>query len=274
MRNDTTIRAELRYAIARNELSLHYQPLLNIATGALAGLEALLRWQHSFLGNVSPLVFIPLAEASGLIGSIDEWVIRTACKQAKKWQLIGICPKRIAVNISKRQLDNAGFPDQVASILKESHLDPSRLELEIPESLLATDTPRRLIALNRLKAIGVKIALDNVGTGCSDFNRLKRLPIDRLKIDRSVIQNMRPDSRAPINANAVIALAQQMKIDISAAGVENGRQIHKLRSFLHMEVQGNYFSHPLTPEKAERFLRYSSSKETPSAAASEKSCCC
>jgi diguanylate cyclase (GGDEF)-like protein len=162
---------ELRHAIERNEMTLHYQPLLDLATGKVTGLEALLRWQNFTLGNVPPLDFIPVAEDSGLILPIGEWVLRKACRQAKSWRDEGLCLERIAVNVSVLQFNQTNFPDRVKKILQETNLEPSILELEITESVLMKNADVTTDTLNRLKAIGVQLAIDDFGTGYAISHR-------------------------------------------------------------------------------------------------------
>ncbi len=240
-----TMESQLRKAIEQNDLSIHYQPQLDLPSGRLSGVEALLRWQNAILGMVSPADFIPLAEETGLIVPIGEWVLRTACQQAKNWQNAGIALPRMAVNISVLQFVQPGFPGLVARILEETGLESGALELEITESLLMKDPEGATCVLQALKTLGVQLAIDDFGTGYSSFSRLKQLPLDRLKIDRAFIRevNNRPDDAAI--ATAVIAMADSMGLRVIAEGVENEAQLRFLKSKHCDEVQGYYLSRPL-----------------------------
>jgi EAL domain-containing protein (putative c-di-GMP-specific phosphodiesterase class I) len=245
---------ELRHAIERDEMTLHYQPQIELATGRVTGLEALLRWRNFTLGNVPPMDFIPVAEDSGLIHAIGEWVLRTACRQAKSWIEAGLCLDRIAVNVSVRQFYRTDFPDQVKHILKETNLPPSALELEITESVLMNNEEGTIDILNRLKKIGVQLAIDDFGTGYSSLSYLKQFPIDRLKIDRSFIKAITCDDKDKAIACAVIAMADNMELSVTAEGVETAGQINLLQEENCNEAQGFYISRPMSAEDAERFL--------------------
>ena len=245
---------ELRHAIERNEMTLHYQPLLDLATGKILGLEALLRWQNFTLGNVPPLDFIPVAEDCGLILPIGEWVLRTACRQAKSWRDSGLCLERIAVNVSVLQFDQTSFPDRVREILQETNLEPSVLELEITETVLMKDADHTIDTLNRLKAVGVQLAIDDFGTGYSSLSYLKQFPIDRLKIDRSFIKTITANADDRAIACAVIAMADNMKLRVTAEGVETVGQMNLLQQEHCNEAQGYYISRPMAAEDAGQFL--------------------
>ena len=245
---------ELRHAIERNEMSLHYQPQVNLTTGKLTGLEALLRWNNFTLGNVPPLDFIPIAEDCGLIILIGEWVLSNACRQAKTWQDAGTGLERIAVNVSVRQFTQEDFPEIVARILKETNLDPSVLELEITESILMNGADDAVSTLKRLKAIGVQLAIDDFGTGYSSLSYLKQFPIDRLKIDRSFINAITRDSDDQAITSAVIAMAESMHLQVIAEGVETIDQMQFLQKGKCTEGQGFHISRPMNSEAAERFL--------------------
>lgn len=246
---------ELRYAIERNEMSLHYQPQVDLTTGKVTGLEALIRWQNFTLGNVPPIDFIHIAEDCGLIIPIGEWVLRTACRQAKAWQDADLGFKRIAVNVSVRQFSQAEFPDIISRVLHETNLDPSVLELEITESILMNDAASAVETLKRLKTIGVHLAIDDFGTGYSSLSYLKQFSIDRLKIDRSFIKAITTDPDDQAIASAVISMAESMKLQVTAEGVETREQMHFLRQGKCDEAQGYLISRPMTAIDAERFLR-------------------
>ena len=245
---------ELRHAIDRDEISLNYQPQVDLQTGAITGFEALIRWKNFTLGNIPPLDFIPIAEDSGLIIPIGEWVLRTACRQFKLWQDAGSGLKRIAVNVSMLQFSQKDFPDTVSQILKETHLEPTALELEITESVLMDKPDQAVVILKTLKDIGVQLAIDDFGTGYSSLNYLKQFPVDRLKIDRSFINAITttPDDQAI--ASAVIAMAETMRLQVTAEGVETTEQLHFLRQQKCAEAQGFYISRPMTATDAGAFL--------------------
>jgi diguanylate cyclase (GGDEF)-like protein len=246
---------ELRHAIERNEMSLNYQPQVDLGTDKVTGLEALLRWNNFTLGNVPPLDFIPIAEDSGLIIPIGEWVLRTACKQVKLWQNAGAELKRIAVNVSVLQFSQKDFPDTVSRILEETNLEPAVLELEITESILMNNPEDTVNILKRLKTIGVQLAIDDFGTGYSSLSYLKQFPIDRLKIDRSFINAITTDPDDQAIASAVIAMAETMKLQVTAEGVETPEQMRFLKQEKCNEAQGFHFSRPMTAADAEQFLR-------------------
>jgi EAL domain-containing protein (putative c-di-GMP-specific phosphodiesterase class I) len=240
-----TMENQLRKAIERNEFTLHYQPQLDLLSGHICGVEALLRWTNDLLGSVSPLDFIPLAEETGLIIPIGEWVLRTACRQAKAWQVAGIGLVRMAVNISVLQFVQPGFTGLVTRILEEAGLEPEVLELEITESLLMKDPEGALHTLEALKAVGVQLAIDDFGTGYSSLSRLKQLPLDRLKIDKAFVREVNLQRNDAAIATAVIAMAESMGLRVIAEGVENEAQLRFLESKHCNEIQGYYLSRPL-----------------------------
>ena len=245
----------LRYAIERGEMSLHYQPLLDLTTGEITGLEALLRWQNSTLGNVPPLQLIPIAEENGLILPIGEWVLRTACRQVKSWRDSGLALERISVNVSMIQFAQLDFPNLVSRILRETELEPYVLELEITETVLMNDAAQSMGTLKKLKDIGVQLAMDDFGTGYSSLSYLKQFPIDRLKIDRTFIKAITTDVDDQAIACAVIAMAENMNLSVVAEGVETNQQLQFLQREKCNEAQGFYVSRPMTSEDTERFLR-------------------
>ena len=250
-----SIENELRHAIERGELSLHYQPLFDIPTGRVSGLEALLRWHNPVLGEMPPDRFIPIAEETGLIIDIGEWVLRQACRRARDWLLEGLELTRIAVNVSALQFIQPGFPARVAEILADTGLPPATLELEITESVLMRDAERATAVLRELKAIGVQLAIDDFGTGYSSLGYLKRFPIDRLKIDRQFIRAISSDSDDQAIARAIISMADNMHLQVTAEGVETSDQLLFLRHEHCREAQGFHFSRPMPAEDATRFLR-------------------
>lgn len=250
-----TMEKHLRQALMLNEMSLHYQPQVDMSSGTISGVEALLRWNNYELGLVSPVEFIPLAEETNLIVPIGEWVLRTACTQAKAWQDEGVFLPRVAVNVSVRQFAQAGFPAQVKRILVETGLEPSALELEITESVLMKDGDMAMTTLRELKDLGVQLAIDDFGTGYSSLAYLKQFPIDRLKIDRTFVCALSTDEQDRAIASAVISLAENMKLSVTAEGVETENQFDFLKSRNCSEAQGYYLSRPLPIEEISKFLR-------------------
>jgi diguanylate cyclase len=247
---------DLQHALDRNELLLHYQPQVDLATGDIVGAEALLRWQHHERGLVSPTEFIPVLEETGYIIPVGAWVLDEACRQARAWQDAGFAPLRIAVNLSARQLGRESLVYAVQHALEESGLDPSCLELEITESLLLEDAEAGLRSVERLKNAvgGLSISIDDFGTGYSSLSRLKALPIERLKIDRSFIDGVPVDPEDSAITAAVVSLAHSMRLHVTAEGVETAEQL----AFLHArgcdEAQGFYFSRPLPVHEFVRLL--------------------
>jgi diguanylate cyclase (GGDEF)-like protein len=249
-----TLENHLRKAIERGEMELHYQPQLDVEKGKFCGVEALLRWHSQELGSISPAEFIPLAEESGLIVSIGEWVIRQACLQTIIWLNKGILLTRIAVNVSGIQFLYKGFSSLVATILAETGLAPNILELELTESMLISDENSVLDALLSLKHIGVQLAIDDFGTGYSSLSRLKNFPIDRLKIDQSFVRDIELNSDNAAIATAIIAMAESMNMQVTAEGVETDAQLLFLKNKRCNEMQGYLLSKPLPPAQVEAFL--------------------
>jgi diguanylate cyclase (GGDEF)-like protein/PAS domain S-box-containing protein len=250
-----TLETQLRRALERNELSLSYQPQVDTASGTLSGVEALLRWHSPLLGNISPVDFIPLAEETGLIVSIGEWVLRTACAQTREWHDTGIRMPRVAVNVSAQQFVQPGFADLVERILQETGVAPSTLELEVTESVLMKDADTAVATLTRLKAIGVQLAIDDFGTGYSSLAYLKQFPIDRLKIDKAFVKDITTDADDAAIATAVIAMASRMELGVVAEGVEEAAQVGFLKENLCDEIQGYFVSRPLPAREITEFLR-------------------
>lgn len=248
------IEKQLRRALERDEFTLHYQPQVEVTSGTISGVEALLRWTNAELGPLSPAEFIPVAEATNLIVPIGEWVMRTACAQAKAWQDAGVIMPRVAVNVSVQQFAQPGFPAQVAGILRETGLNPAALEIEITESVLMKDGNMATATLQELKALGVQLAIDDFGTGYSSLAYLKNFPIDRLKIDRAFVFALNTDVNDRAIASAVISLAENMHLSVTAEGVENEGQLNFLKSRNCDEAQGYYLSRPLPAEKVPRFI--------------------
>lgn len=243
----------LRRALERGEFVLYYQPRVELASGRLLGAEALLRWVHPERGLVPPGSFIPLAEESGLIIPIGEWVVRAACAQSRAWQQAGYRPVRIAVNISARQFGHRALRDTVASALEESGLDPTHLEIELTEGLLMEHTDTVLATLGDLKAMGLLIAIDDFGTGYSSLSYLKRFPIDALKIDQSFVRDITTDGNAAAISAAIVGLARALRLNVIAEGVESREQAEVLIAQGCAEGQGYLYSRPLP---ADRFVEW------------------
>jgi EAL domain-containing protein (putative c-di-GMP-specific phosphodiesterase class I) len=244
----------LRKAIELDELELHYQPQLDILTGKFSGVEALIRWDCQALGRLSPAEFIPLAEETGLIVGIGEWVLREACRQAKTWRDQGIPLSHMAVNVSAIQFLHKGFSSLVAAILAETGLEPDVLELELTESVLINDEDIVLEVLQSLKQIGVQLAIDDFGTGYSCLSRLKNFPIDRLKIDQGFVSNLEQNSDNAAIIVAVINMAGGMHMKVIAEGVETDSQLAFLTNAGCNEAQGYLLSKPLSSAQAGEFL--------------------
>ena len=228
---------------------------MDIATGEIVGVEALLRWQHPELGLVPPDRFIRIAENTGLIVPIGEWVLKTACAQARKWQDEGFRQLQIAVNVSAVQFRQDGFRDHIRSVLHETGLAPQYLELELTESLLLSNADVMFSVLRELKEMGLSLAIDDFGTGYSSLSYLRQFPVSKLKIDRSFIQDVaiNPDDAA-ITA-AIIGMAKNLNLRVIAEGVENEAQLSFLRAHQCDEIQGYYFSRPLSADKVADMLR-------------------
>jgi diguanylate cyclase (GGDEF)-like protein len=239
------MRNMLRHALERKELVLHYQPRVSLSTGRIVGAEALVRWHSPELGLVSPASFIPLAEESELIRQIGEWVLREACMQASQWQTQGHEPVHIAVNLSTRQLRDAGLLGIIASALEDAGLDPRLLELEVTESAFLEKDPKPLALLNDIHGMDVRLAIDDFGTGYSNLSYLKRLPIDVLKIDQSFIRGVTSDRNDRAIVDTIMALADSLALKVIAEGVETDTQRTLLKTLGCSEYQGFVFSKPL-----------------------------
>jgi len=237
-----------------DQLVLLYQPQVAVASARLVGAEALLRWQHPTRGLLDPYVFIPMAEDAGLIPSIGEWALRTACRRARAWLDTGYAPLRMAVNVSAYQINAANLVDTVRSALEESKLDPALLELEVTENALQTGE-HAFETLNRLKALGVRLALDDFGTGYSTLSSLKLLPFDRLKIDRAFVRDVQHDANGRGLARAIIAMGRSLSLEIIAEGVETQAQLEFLREEGCDEMQGYLIGVPMSAEEMGMELR-------------------
>jgi diguanylate cyclase (GGDEF)-like protein/PAS domain S-box-containing protein len=250
-----TLESSLRLALERKEFFLVYQPQMDIGTGRITGLEALLRWQHPELGLVPPDKFIPTAEKSGLILPIGEWVLRTACSQARKWQDEGLLAVPVAVNVSAVQFRQEDFSKLIGRVLLEAGLASQCLELELTESLLLSSADVTFSVLRELEAMGLKLTIDDFGTGYSSLSYLKHFPVSKLKIDRSFVRDIAVDPDDAAITTAIIAMAKQLKLRVIAEGVEDEAQLLFLRKNHCDEIQGYYFSRPLTADAIADFLR-------------------
>ncbi|HSW25855.1 MAG TPA: EAL domain-containing protein, partial [Burkholderiaceae bacterium] len=250
-----TLETKLRRAIERDELSLHYQAKLDLASNAISGVEALLRWNSAELGAVSPAKFIPVAEETGLILAIGKWVLRTACAQSVLWQRAGLPPVRVSVNLSPRQLNDPELLAAVQDVLAETGLKPDLLELEVTESSVMHNVERALEVLCALKDMGLRLAIDDFGTGYSSLAQLKRFPIDTLKVDRSFIRELPADSEDKAIAEAIIAMGRTLSLTVVAEGVETREQQEFLRERLCDQMQGFFFSKPVAAADFAELLR-------------------
>lgn len=253
-REQLGLESSLHQAYERGEFSLHFQPQVDPRNGRIVGVETLLRWIHPEMGAISPARFIPVAESSGMIVPIGEWVLRKACRQAQQWIASGLPPLRIAVNLSVRQLEHPQLLSAVADALYESGIDPALLELELTESMLAKNTEEVVTVMIALKKMGVQLSLDDFGTGYSALSYLTRLPLDTLKIDRSFVSGI---GQAPTNGSlsaAIIAMARSLGLKTVAEGVETREQAEFLISHGCDEIQGYFFSHPLPAEECTTLL--------------------
>ncbi|MFC4099702.1 putative bifunctional diguanylate cyclase/phosphodiesterase [Paenibacillus xanthanilyticus] len=240
----------MRRAIEQEQFSLHYQPQMDTQTGKLIGIEALIRWQHPTMGMIPPSRFIPLAEETGLILPIGQWVMREACRQNKAWQEAGYAPMRMSINLSAKQFTKSDLIESISSVLDETSLTPDFLELEITESM-TMDVNSTVMTLNGLRKLGVQIAMDDFGTGYSSLNHLKRFGLHRLKIDQSFVRDIMTDTNDADIVGSIIVMAHRLGLRVIAEGVENKEQYEFLQEHLCDEVQGYYFSKPLPAEELE-----------------------
>ncbi|SAM35937.1 putative bifunctional diguanylate cyclase/phosphodiesterase [Pseudomonas sp. 1 R 17] len=241
-RHQQKLESAIRQALEHDEFALHYQPKLDLKTGRILGAEALIRWFQPRSGWVHPADFIPVAEDSGLIVALTQWVLRHACEQAQAWRTMGLAPLRISVNISAIDFRQREFVDNLAAILKQTGLPPNQLELEITESVLMQNVDETVDILNRIKAMGVRLALDDFGTGYSSLSYLRRFPIDVLKIDQSFVRGLHENSQDAQLISAIIGMGKSLELNIIAEGVETVEQLNFLRAQHCEEGQGFLFS--------------------------------
>lgn len=244
----------LRIALQREEFFLYYQPQMDLASGCIVGVEALLRWRHPELGLVSPAEFVPIMEEIGLIVPLSEWVLRTACAQNRAFQEVTAIPLRMAVNLSPRQLYQPGLAQIVGRVLEETGLEPQRLVLELTEGALARNVTTTVATLGALGDMGVKIAVDDFGMGYSSLSYLRHFPIDKLKIDKTFIDSIATDHNNAAISRAIIALAHSLRLDVIAEGVETEEQLEYLRVLGCNEVQGYLIGHPVSADDLSRVL--------------------
>ncbi|WP_203340726.1 putative bifunctional diguanylate cyclase/phosphodiesterase [Planococcus beijingensis] len=245
---------DLKKGLERGEFSLHYQPQIDLKTEKTVGLEALLRWTHPKWGNVSPAEFIPIAEETGSIILIGEFVLRQACLQNMAWQKAGLPQFRVAVNISSRQFSQSNLTETVQAALSESGLAPRYLELELTESIIQ-DSPSAISTMGKLKAMGIHLSIDDFGTGYSSLRYLKLFPIDTLKIDQCFTRNLTTDPKDAALVDTIIQMAHNLQLNVIAEGVESAEQLQFLKQQGCNQAQGYYFNPPLPPEKIKEFYQ-------------------
>jgi len=249
-----TLENNLRRALEREEFEVYYQPKVNVKTGLMQGMEALVRWQHPELGLISPAEFIPLAEDTGLIEPLGEWVLRTACAQSRQWQTSGYDSPMISVNLSPRQFQQPDLLKMITEIVKTTRVNSDCLVLEVTESSFMKNSGAAIETLNELKKMGIKIAIDDFGTGYSSLGYLKRLPIDILKIDKSFVCDVTTDADDAALVMAIITLAHNLSLEVIAEGVETEEQLRFLRLLRCDGWQGYLYSKPVTAMAASRFF--------------------
>jgi EAL domain-containing protein (putative c-di-GMP-specific phosphodiesterase class I) len=254
-RQRAAIIAQLRRALGRGELRMVYQPRLSLADGSITGVEALLRWTSAELGEVKPAVFVPLAEESGLILSIGEWVLGEACRQLKVWRQHGLLDISIGVNVSVLQLLRGDLTAYLQRLLEATGLPADRIELELTESMVMQNAEQATAVLNDLRDLGVSLAIDDFGTGYSSLVYLKRLPIDTLKIDKEFIDELTRDPDDEAITSTIITMGHSLGLNVIAEGVENETQLNYLREHGCDEVQGHWLSEPIDGDQCMAFIR-------------------
>jgi diguanylate cyclase len=250
-----TLESHLRRAIAQDELFVEYQPKVDLRSGGLAGFEALVRWRHPEYGVIPPDEFIPIAEESGMIVPIGEWVLRSAVGQLAAWRAQGLPPAPVAVNLSARQFLQSDVIAMVGELLEQSGLAPGLLELELTESVSMADPERSVVVMRGLGDLGVMLSIDDFGTGYSSFGYLRRLPLDKLKIDKSFVQDMAHSAESSAIVQAIVAMAHRLQLAVIAEGVETADQVAALRKADCDQIQGYYYSRPLAVEDCAAFIR-------------------
>jgi diguanylate cyclase (GGDEF)-like protein len=243
------LETNLRHALERNQLSLHYQPKVDLVTGQITGVEALLRWTHPDLGMLSPMQFIPLAEETGLIVPIGRWVLKEACAQNTAWQHRGLRPVSMAVNLSPRQFVDENLLQDIDGALVSCGMSPTLLQLEVTESMVMQNVPRAIKLLDAIQSRGIRLAIDDFGTGYSSMSLMKQFPIDTIKIDRSFVRDLPKDSEDQAIAQAIINMGKALGMTVVAEGVETSEQETFLRDHACDEMQGFLFSKPVPPDQ-------------------------
>jgi EAL domain-containing protein (putative c-di-GMP-specific phosphodiesterase class I) len=249
------LESDLRRALPMKQFEVHYQPKMDVATGRMNSVEALLRWRHPTRGLVGPMDFIPLAEEIGLMISIGEWVLREACRQARQWQLDGQPYLRVAVNVSPIHFQQLKFLDVVRLALADHDLEPRFLEIELTESTVMDHAENSVHILEELSRMGVIVSIDDFGTGYSSMSYLRRFPVDKLKIDRSFINDLTTNPDAASIVKAIISLAHSLRLKVVAEGVETVEQLQELRELGCDQFQGFYRSAAVLPSEIEKFVR-------------------
>ena len=253
--NVLDLERDLRHALERNEFVVYYQPQINAHTRQIVCAEALVRWDHPDKGRISPYIFIPIAEAMGLIQGIGEWVLEKSCEQLKSWHKLGLDSIRIAVNLSARQFNQINLSEWLTDLFQRHQIDPNKIELELTESTLVDDIPRSIEQLHQLKSVGIKVAMDDFGTGYSSLSYLQQFPFDILKIDQCFIRKIDQNPKNAAIAQAIITMAHQLNLRVVAEGVETTEEL----TFVHEnncdEIQGYFFSEPITSEEFTQLLQ-------------------
>jgi EAL domain-containing protein (putative c-di-GMP-specific phosphodiesterase class I) len=239
------LETDMRVALERGEFRIHYQPIVTLKDGMITGVEALLRWQHPHRGSIPPLEFIPLAEETGLIIPIGEWVLRTTCSQLRAWRDEGIGPLRMAVNISAVQLRDPGFADLGEMVIREAGIKPDAFELELTETILMSQTKAIVDELLRLRSFGVHISIDDFGTGYSSLNYLQNFPVDTLKIDRSFINKLAANGDQRKIIETILMLGDKLGLEVVAEGIETAEQLANLLAINCRRGQGYFFAKPM-----------------------------
>ena len=247
------IERDLRYALERNEFTLHYQPITNIKTSNIVGAEALIRWRHPVHGIIPSSTFIAVAEETGIIEKIGDWVLRTACEQISRWEDNNVVIDRMAVNVSSRQFIQSNFEERVSTILNETNIEANKLELEITETLLMDERIDSMKILENLNNKNIHLSIDDFGTGFSSLSYLKRFPVNTLKIDRSFMQDVPADDDAKSIVKSIITLAHTLNLRVIAEGIESKQQLAILYENNCDYAQGFYFSKPLSADDFEAY---------------------